>query len=135
MQSTMGLEGRERRPSYDTSKRSALACNRCRGRKTKCKGTPPIQCPACEEAGVECTYTETERRIPVPERCVQLPRYSTNRQFTNGRSILLDLQARARAADQCKSSCSMFLPHAGLRMDANVAATSVLVLTSGSLVF
>ncbi|KIW42414.1 uncharacterized protein PV06_05969 [Exophiala oligosperma] len=81
MQSTRASGSRDRRPSYDTPKRSALACNRCRGRKTKCKGTPPLQCPACEEAGVECIYTETERRVPVLE------------------SVLLDLQARARAAD------------------------------------
>ncbi|KAK4936883.1 Transcriptional activator [Elasticomyces elasticus] len=86
MQSTSGSDSRERRPSYDTPKRSALACNRCRGRKTKCKGTPPLRCPACVEAGAECTYTETERRIPVPE------------------SVLLDLQARAQAADQLVGS-------------------------------
>ena len=57
-----------RQPSYDSSKRSALACNRCRGRKTKCSGLPPDPCPTCKDAGVECIYSESERRVNVPER-------------------------------------------------------------------
>ncbi|EXJ79177.1 hypothetical protein A1O3_08678 [Capronia epimyces CBS 606.96] len=75
-----------RRPSYDPLKRSPLACNRCRGRKQKCLGIPPHPCTACEDAGVECTYTENERRIPVPE------------------SYLLELQARAQLADNSTRS-------------------------------
>ncbi|KAJ9605007.1 Transcriptional activator [Cladophialophora chaetospira] len=73
-------------PSYESSRRSALACNRCRGRKTKCSGSPPEPCPTCKDAGVECIYTESERRVSVPE------------------SYLQELQARARAADEFRSS-------------------------------
>jgi Fungal Zn(2)-Cys(6) binuclear cluster domain len=62
--------GTAQRLSYDPIRRSALACNRCRGRKTKCTGTPPYPCSTCQDAGVDCVYTETERRVQVRERYV-----------------------------------------------------------------
>ncbi|KAI0382185.1 fungal-specific transcription factor domain-containing protein [Hypomontagnella monticulosa] len=68
---------RRRQPPPDVLRRSAVACNRCRGRKTKCAGNPPYPCAACREVGHSCVYSESEKRVTVPE------------------SYLVELQARA----------------------------------------
>lgn len=66
--------------SLDVLKRSAKACNRCRKRRTKCLGDPPYPCMACADAGHACVYSESEKRVNVPE------------------SYLIDLQTKARKA-------------------------------------
>ncbi|KAK1146751.1 Transcriptional activator [Aspergillus melleus] len=63
------------------ARRSAVACNRCRSRKTKCAGTPPHACVACRNTRRTCTYPSSERKVTVPE------------------SYFLELQARARASN------------------------------------
>ncbi|KMK63720.1 C6 transcription factor [Aspergillus fumigatus Z5] len=75
-----GLQNRSIDRSGNT--RSVIACNRCRGRKTRCAGTPPYPCAACEDAGQICVYTEAEKRVSVSE------------------SYLRQLQSQARAARQ-----------------------------------
>lgn len=64
----------------DALKRSAKACNRCRKRRTKCLGDPPYPCMTCADAGHACVYSESEKRVNVPE------------------SYLIELQAQARKA-------------------------------------
>ncbi|CAH0034569.1 unnamed protein product [Clonostachys rhizophaga] len=59
-------------------RRSVIACNRCRSRKTKCAGRHPYPCVACQAAGSQCVYSESEKRVTVPE------------------SYILDLQAQVR---------------------------------------
>ncbi|KAE8154896.1 fungal-specific transcription factor domain-containing protein [Aspergillus avenaceus] len=49
------------------ARRSIVACNRCRNRKTRCAGTPPEPCAACEDAGQVCVYSEAEKRVSIPE--------------------------------------------------------------------
>ncbi|KAI1380424.1 fungal-specific transcription factor domain-containing protein [Hypoxylon crocopeplum] len=71
---------RRRHPPPDVLRRSAVACNRCRSRKTKCAGNPPYPCAACREIGHACVYSESEKRVSVPE------------------SYLVELQAQARAS-------------------------------------
>lgn len=71
---------RERRGSSDALRRSAKACNRCRKRRTKCAGEPPYPCKGCRDALQKCVYSETEKRVTVPE------------------SYLVDLQNQARRA-------------------------------------
>ncbi|KIW43387.1 uncharacterized protein PV06_04496 [Exophiala oligosperma] len=73
--------GRKRRHSNDALKRSSVACDRCRGRKTKCAGTYPQPCAACVDARQACVYSDTEKRVTVPE------------------SYLHKLQAHARKAN------------------------------------
>ncbi|KAF9893115.1 hypothetical protein FE257_012526 [Aspergillus nanangensis] len=54
--------------SDDTRRRrSALACNTCRGRRTKCGGQRP-QCSYCAEHGKECFYPEQQDPPPSPLR-------------------------------------------------------------------
>ncbi|KAJ0413013.1 hypothetical protein BJY00DRAFT_306620 [Aspergillus carlsbadensis] len=55
--SIWGHEGKRRR--------SALACNTCRGRRTKCDGRRP-KCSFCEERGRECVYQEAQDLTPSP---------------------------------------------------------------------
>lgn len=45
-----------------------FSCDRCRGRKTKCAGTYPQPCAACVDARQACVYSDTEKRVTVPER-------------------------------------------------------------------
>ncbi|KNG89755.1 C6 transcription factor [Aspergillus nomiae NRRL 13137] len=49
------------------ARRSIVACNRCRNRKTRCAGNPPYPCAACEDAGQVCVYSEAEKRVSIPE--------------------------------------------------------------------
>ncbi len=42
-------------------------CERCRRRKQKCLGMPPYSCASCNDGGHECVYTESEKRVSVPE--------------------------------------------------------------------
>lgn len=49
-------------------RRSVIACNRCRSRKTKCAGRHPYPCVACQASGSQCVYSESEKRVTVPER-------------------------------------------------------------------
>ncbi|KAL2854583.1 hypothetical protein BJX68DRAFT_264480 [Aspergillus pseudodeflectus] len=46
-------------------RRSALACNTCRGRRTKCDGRRP-KCSFCVERGKECVYQEAQDLTPSP---------------------------------------------------------------------
>ncbi|KAJ5156876.1 hypothetical protein N7492_009679 [Penicillium capsulatum] len=48
-------------------RRSMVACNRCRNRKTRCAGNPPLPCAACVDVGHICVYSEAEKRISIPE--------------------------------------------------------------------
>lgn len=79
--STPKTRATARRLSQDTQKRSAVACHRCRGRKTKCLSNAPYPCKSCDDVGAECVYPDIERRVYVPE------------------SYLLSLQARAEQAE------------------------------------
>ncbi|CAI7589921.1 unnamed protein product [Penicillium manginii] len=47
--------------------RSMVACNRCRNRKTRCAGSPPLPCAACLDVGQPCIYSEAEKRISITE--------------------------------------------------------------------
>ncbi|KAE8133665.1 C6 transcription factor [Aspergillus pseudotamarii] len=60
-----GLQSRSEDRS--NARRSIVACNRCRNRKTRCAGNPPYQCAACEDAGQVCVYSEAEKRVSIPE--------------------------------------------------------------------
>ncbi|KAJ6114271.1 hypothetical protein N7486_000049 [Penicillium sp. IBT 16267x] len=51
----------------DPSRRSMVACNRCRHRKTKCAGHPPEPCAACVDVGESCVYSEAEKRVSITE--------------------------------------------------------------------
>ncbi|KAJ6080524.1 hypothetical protein N7467_010277 [Penicillium canescens] len=62
----LGNAGVSRR-SEDRSRRSMVACNRCRGRKTRCAGNPPHPCAACVEVGKTCVYSEAEKRVSITE--------------------------------------------------------------------
>ncbi|CDM37663.1 Zn(2)-C6 fungal-type DNA-binding domain [Penicillium roqueforti FM164] len=55
------------RQAEDRSKRSMVACNRCRSRKTRCAGNPPHPCAACVDADKRCVYSEAEKRITITE--------------------------------------------------------------------
>jgi len=77
--------GRVRRLSQDPLARASVACNRCRGRKTKCLGIVPYPCMTCENVGAECVYPDQPKRIFVSEK-------EWN-----------DLQARADAASSGRS--------------------------------
>ncbi|KAL2821679.1 hypothetical protein BJX63DRAFT_418046 [Aspergillus granulosus] len=46
-------------------RRSALACNTCRSRRTKCDGQRP-KCTFCTERGKECRYEESQNLPPSP---------------------------------------------------------------------
>ncbi|KAL3442397.1 hypothetical protein BJX65DRAFT_299036 [Aspergillus insuetus] len=46
-------------------RRSALACNTCRGRRTKCDGKRP-KCSFCVEREKECVYQEAQDLTPSP---------------------------------------------------------------------
>lgn len=50
-------------------------CNRCRSRKTRCAGNPPLPCAACVDVGQMCVYSEAEKRISITERSVVIRRY------------------------------------------------------------
>lgn len=60
-----GLQSRSEDRS--NARRSIVACNRCRNRKTRCAGNPPYTCAACEDAGQVCVYSEAEKRVSIPE--------------------------------------------------------------------
>ncbi|KAJ5823750.1 hypothetical protein N7447_006090 [Penicillium robsamsonii] len=55
------------RQAEDRSRRSMVACNRCRSRKTRCAGNPPHPCAACVDAGKNCVYSEAEKRVSITE--------------------------------------------------------------------
>ncbi|KAF9890125.1 Transcriptional activator [Aspergillus nanangensis] len=48
-------------------RRSNVACNRCRSRKTRCAGNPPYPCAACRDINQPCVYSEAEKRVSIPE--------------------------------------------------------------------
>ncbi|KAJ5917725.1 C6 transcription factor [Penicillium verhagenii] len=63
------VQGRRVSRSQDlSSRRSIVACNRCRNRKTRCAGNPPLPCAACVDVGQACVYSEAEKRISITER-------------------------------------------------------------------
>ncbi|KOS39108.1 hypothetical protein ACN38_g10071 [Penicillium nordicum] len=62
----LGNAGITRR-SEDRSRRSMVACNRCRSRKTRCAGNPPHPCAACVDVGKHCVYSEAEKRVSITE--------------------------------------------------------------------
>ncbi|KAH8689332.1 fungal-specific transcription factor domain-containing protein [Talaromyces proteolyticus] len=70
----------------DVLRRSAIACDRCRRRKQKCLGRPPLSCATCNSIGEECVYSESEKRVSVPE------------------SYLLRLQSQARSSSDALPS-------------------------------
>lgn len=85
--------GRVRRLSHDQTPRASVACNRCRGRKTKCLGVVPYPCMTCKTVGAECVYPDQPKRIFVSEKEWK------------------DLRARAEAADSTPTpSGSMLHP-------------------------
>ncbi|KAJ5884649.1 hypothetical protein N7495_009159 [Penicillium taxi] len=51
----------------DRNKRSMIACNRCRTRKQRCAGNPPLSCAACVDVGLTCVYSEPEKRVSITE--------------------------------------------------------------------
>ncbi|KAH2311646.1 hypothetical protein KXV47_004381 [Aspergillus fumigatus] len=57
-----GLAGHDTR-----RRRGALACNTCRGRRTKCDGQRP-KCSFCARRGKECLYQEVQGLPPSPLR-------------------------------------------------------------------
>lgn len=59
--------GRSRRLSEDPLKRTLVACDRCRGRKTKCLGVVPFPCMSCDRIGAECVYPKIPKKIYVSE--------------------------------------------------------------------
>ncbi|OJJ50125.1 hypothetical protein ASPZODRAFT_149527 [Penicilliopsis zonata CBS 506.65] len=68
---------RQRNPRYSTSstgeKRSEesglrLQCKRCRARKSKCGGTPPLPCGRCVNDGHRCEWEEAEKRLTITVR-------------------------------------------------------------------
>ncbi|KAJ5797323.1 uncharacterized protein N7503_006619 [Penicillium pulvis] len=61
------VHGRRVLRSDPSSRRSMLACNRCRGRKTRCWGRPPEPCAACVDVGESCVYSEAEKRVSITE--------------------------------------------------------------------
>ncbi|PWY75308.1 C6 transcription factor [Aspergillus sclerotioniger CBS 115572] len=71
------------------SRRSMVACNRCRNRKTRCAGNPPYACAACAEVGHECVYSEAEKRVSIPESYFRQLRSQAqaNRRADEGRSV------------------------------------------------
>ncbi|OIW31502.1 hypothetical protein CONLIGDRAFT_611544 [Coniochaeta ligniaria NRRL 30616] len=99
MQASRTPPARRRQHSHDVLRRSPVACERCRRRKQKCLGSPPYPCAACNDAGHACVYSESEKRISVPE------------------SYLLRLQSQARSAGT--------RVHDGMPSPAETAATEV----------
>lgn len=87
--------GRARRLSQDPLARAAVACNRCRGRKTKCLGVVPYPCMTCEHVGADCVYPDQPKRIFVSEK-------EWN-----------DLQARAEAVDPTHTPSGVVLSPSG----------------------
>ena len=65
---TKMVHGRRVSRSEPSSRRSMVACNRCRNRKTKCGGRPPEPCAACVDVGESCVYLEAEKRVSITER-------------------------------------------------------------------
>ncbi|KAJ9157319.1 C6 transcription factor [Pleurostoma richardsiae] len=99
MQASKTPLARRRQQPHDVLRRSPVACDRCRRRKQKCLGTPPYPCAACNDAGHSCVYSESEKRISVPE------------------SYLLRLQSQARTAGT--------RVHDGMPSPAETTATEV----------
>ncbi|KAJ5174183.1 uncharacterized protein N7482_000060 [Penicillium canariense] len=60
-------KGIVRRSQDRSARRSMVACNRCRSRKTRCAGNPPLPCAACVDVGQACVYSEAEKRISITE--------------------------------------------------------------------
>ncbi|KAJ5220514.1 hypothetical protein N7468_009718 [Penicillium chermesinum] len=56
-----------------SSRRSTVACNRCRARKTRCAGKPPLPCAACVDVG-----HAQARAPPVRNRPLSTPIASTS---------------------------------------------------------
>ncbi|KAJ6177981.1 hypothetical protein N7519_008442 [Penicillium mononematosum] len=86
MQASKAITRRQHAPS-GVLKRSAKACTRCRKRRTKCTGDPPYPCKTCRDAGHTCVYSETEKRVNVPE------------------SYLIELQTQARRGINARENC------------------------------
>ncbi|KAJ5638989.1 uncharacterized protein N7484_006851 [Penicillium longicatenatum] len=61
------VHGRKMSRPDPSSRRSMVACNRCRNRKTKCAGHPPEPCAACVDVGEPCVYSEAEKRVSITE--------------------------------------------------------------------
>ncbi|KAI2795312.1 hypothetical protein POX_a01918 [Penicillium oxalicum] len=65
---TSDAKGVVRRSLNNSKTRSVVACNRCRTRKTRCAGNPPLPCAACLDAGATCLYSEAEKRRFITEK-------------------------------------------------------------------
>lgn len=100
MQSIAGL-GRSRRLSEDPLKRTLIACDRCRGRKTKCLGVAPYPCMTCDRVGAECVYPKVPKKIYVSE------------EEWNDLQAKVDALSPAVAAHSENSSSSCAPDHAG----------------------
>ncbi|EXJ77315.1 hypothetical protein A1O3_09541 [Capronia epimyces CBS 606.96] len=110
---------RKRRPSNDALKRSSVAgrahsCDRCRGRKTKCAGTFPDPCAACVDAKQPCIYSDSEKRVTVPER------------------YLHNLQAQARKAVAAQSREPVANPNPNPNPPDNIAKDVDIVAFTGT---
>lgn len=83
----------QRSEDRSNGRRSIVACNRCRNRKTRCAGNPPYPCAACEDVGQLCVYSEAEKRVSIPE------------------SYYRQLQTQARAQLQAQSQANASHSH------------------------
>lgn len=70
--SPLAALGRPRRLSEDPLKRTLIACDRCKGRKTKCLGVAPYPCRTCNRAGAECVYLNVKKIYVSEEEYNQL---------------------------------------------------------------
>ncbi|KAJ5083077.1 hypothetical protein N7532_012120 [Penicillium argentinense] len=61
------VHGKGARRVDRNAQRSMVACNRCRSRKTRCAGNPPLPCAACVDVGQMCVYSEAEKRVSITE--------------------------------------------------------------------
>lgn len=73
-------------------------CNRCRSRKTRCAGNPPLPCAACVDINQACVYSEAEKRVSITERYAHLPRNAGS--DTDSSSYYRHLQTQARSPHQ-----------------------------------
>ncbi|KAL7332507.1 hypothetical protein PS15p_204536 [Mucor circinelloides] len=84
MSPTMSTSGRKTKDASQIKRRITQACILCRKKKIKCDGAKP-ECVHCQDANLQCQYTEYKKRGPhkgyvrlLEERLVQLERRLTN---------------------------------------------------------
>ncbi|GAN11473.1 conserved hypothetical protein [Mucor ambiguus] len=84
MSPTTSSSGRKTKDASQIKRRITQACILCRKKKIKCDGAKP-ECVHCQDANLQCQYTEYKKRGPhkgyvrlLEERLVQLERRLTN---------------------------------------------------------